>query len=174
VIVAVVQVLARDFLVPVMALEGLDFADGWQRLLAIARREQGRFAVYLLLKLVLSIAAGILFTIIAIIPLLVVVIPGIAAVVAARGVGMGWEVTTISLAIILGSVLILLLIYLIALVCVPATVFFPAFALHFFAARYPNLNVLLNPALLPQPPPMPQFSPPFEPPPLPQSPEPIG
>ena len=172
--VAAVQVLAKDFLVPVMALEGLDFADGWQRLLAIVRREQGRFAVYLLLKLVLSIAAGILFTIIAIIPLLVVVIPGITAVVAARAVGMGWEVTTISLAIILGTALILLLIYLIALVCVPATVFFPAFALHFFAARYPNLNVLLNPVPLPLSPRMPQASAPFEPPPLPQSPEPIG
>ena len=66
--VAVVQALARDFLVPIMALEDLDFADGWHRLLGMIQPEKGRFAVYLLLKLVLSIAAAIVFGIIAIIP----------------------------------------------------------------------------------------------------------
>jgi hypothetical protein len=157
------QVLARDFLVPIMALEGLDFADGWHRLLEMIGREKGRYAGYLLLKLVLAIAAGIIFTIIAIIPSLFVVIPSVVAVVAARAAGLGWTVTTISLAIILGTMLLFLLIYLIALVSVPATVFFPAYALHFLASRYPTLDALLHPA-----------PPPFEAPPLPPSPEPIG
>jgi hypothetical protein len=177
--VAVVQVLAKDFLVPLMALENLDFADGWHRLLGMIGREKGRYAVYLLLKLVLAIAAGILFTIIAIVPVLFVVVPGVVAVIAGRAVGMGWNVTTISLAIIFGSLLLLLLIYLIALVSVPATVFFPAYAMHFFAARYPTLDALLNPALAPAPPapespPVPESPPPFEAPPLPPSAEPIG
>ncbi len=141
-----VQFLARDFLVPIMALEGLDFADGWHRLLEMIRPEKGRFAVYLLLKLVLSIAAAILFSIIAIIPALFIFAPAAVAVVAGHEAGMGWSVTTISLAIIFGTVLLLLLIYLIALVCVPATVFFPAYAIHFLAARYPNLDALLHPA----------------------------
>jgi hypothetical protein len=173
---AVVQVLARDFLVPIMALEDLDFADGWHRLLAMIRPEKGRFAIYLLLKLVLSIAAAILFGIIALAPALFVVVPAAIAVVAGRAAGLGWNVTTISLAIIFGTVLLLLLIYLIALVCVPATVFFPAYALYFLAARYPNLNALLNPAPPPAPelPPLPETPPPFQPPPLPPSPEPIG
>ena len=160
----VVHALAKDFLVPIMALEGLDFADGWHRLLAMMRREKGRFAVYLLLKFVLSIAAGILFSIIAIIPLLFVVVPGVVAVVAGKAAGMGWNVTTISLAIILGSVLLFLLIYLVALVCVPATVFFPAYAMYFLTSRYPNLDALLNPPP-PTPPPAPE---------LPPLPEPIG
>ena len=174
---AVVQVLAKDFLVPIMALEDLDFADGWHRLLAMIGREKGRYAVYLLLKLVLSIAAAILFGIIAIIPALFVVVPGVVAVLVGRAAGMGWSVTTISLAIIFGTLLLLLLIYLIALVCVPATVFFPAYALHFFAARYPHLDALLNPAPTPpapELPPVPESPPPFEPPPLPPSAEPIG
>lgn len=166
---AVVQVLARDFLVPIMALENLDFADGWHRLLAMIRPEKGRYAVYLLLKLVFSIAAGILFSIIAIIPALFVVVPGVVAVIAGRTAGMGWNVTTISLAIIFGSLLLLLLIYLIALVSVPATVFFPAYAMHFFAARYPNLDALLNPAPTPPAPELPPV--PESPPP---SAEPIG
>jgi hypothetical protein len=174
---AVVQVLAKDFLVPLMALESLDFADGWHRLLAMIGREKGRFTVYLLLKLVLSIAAGILFSIIAIIPALFVVVPAVVAVVAGRAAGLGWNVPTISLAIIFGSLLLLLLIYLIALVCVPATVFFPAYAMHFFASRYPNLDALLNPAPTPpapELPPVPEPPPPFQAPPLPPSAEPIS
>ena len=174
---AVVQVLAKDFLVPIMALEDLDFADGWHRLLAMIRPEKGRYAVYLLLKLVLSIAAAILFGIIALIPALFIFVPAAAVVIAGHAAGMGWNVMTVSLAIIFGTLLLLLLIYLIALVSVPATVFFPAYALHFLAARYPNLDALLHPAPAPpapELPPVPESPPPFEAPPLPPSAEPIG
>ena len=172
----VVQVLARDFLVPIMALEGLDFADGWSRLLAIMRPEPGKYVVYLLLKLVLSIAAAILFGIIAIFPALAVIIPAVVLFLVGKAAGLGWNVTTISLAVILGTILLLILIYLIALVSVPATVFFPAYSIYFFAARYPNLDSLLHPApppAAPAPPTVPESSPP-EPPPLPPSPELIG
>jgi hypothetical protein len=160
-----------------MALEDLDFADGWHRLLGMIGREKGRYAVYLLLKLVLSLAASILFGILALFAALLVVIPGAAAVVAGHVAGLGWSVTTISLAIIFGSLLLLLLVYLIALVCVPATVFFPAYSIYFFAARYPLLDALLNPAPVPPVPELPpaqQFPPPFEAPPLPPSSQPIG
>ena len=176
VLVAVaVQVLARDFLVPIMALEGLDFADGWSRLLAMMRPEPGKYVVYLLLKLVLSIAAGILFGIIAIFPALAVVIPAVILVLVGKAAGLAWTVTTVSLAVIVGSLLFLILIYVIALVSVPATVFFPAYSIYFFASRYPNLDAILHPAPLPATPqaPLPE-SPPPEPPPLPPSPEPIG
>ncbi|MGB8010754.1 MAG: hypothetical protein WCF68_04015 [Terriglobales bacterium] len=175
-IAAVVQALAKDFLVPLMALDNLDFADGWHRLLAMIKPEKGRFAVYLLLKLVLSIAAGILFSIIAIVPALLIFVPAAIAVIAGHEAGMGLSVTTISLAIIFGTALLLLLIYLVALVSVPATVFFPAYALYFLAARYPTLDALLHPAPPPAPelPPVPESPPPFEAPPLPPSAEPIG
>jgi hypothetical protein len=173
----VIQALAKDFLVPIMALEDLDFAEGWHRLMTMIRLETGRFVVYLLLKLVLSIAAAILFTIVAIIPTVLVVAPGVVAVLAGKAAGVGWNVVTISLVIIFGSVLLLLLIYLIALVCVPGTVFFPAYALYFLAARYPILDALLNPTPVPPvaelPPAVAEFPPPVEPPPLPPSAEPI-
>lgn len=172
-----VRVLATDFLVPIMALEGVDFADGWSRLLALIRVEPGRYAVYLLLKIVLAIAAAILFGILAIIPAVVVAVPGVILVIAAHAAGMGWNVTTISMAVVVGTVFVAVLIYLVALVSVPATVFFPAYALHFFAARYPNLNVLLNPTPIPPPVPVPSAlpeNPPPEAPPANPSPEPIG
>lgn len=174
-IAASVQTLAKDFLVPIMALENVDFADGWSRLLALIRGEPGRYVVYLLLKLVLSIAAAILFSILAVIPALLVIIPAVVAVFAGKAAGLGWTVTTASLAIIVGTVLLAILVYLIALVSVPATVFFPAYAIHFFAGRYPNLAAILHPAppSVPQQPAVPE-NPPPEPPPLPPSPAPIG
>ncbi|HTR27201.1 MAG TPA: hypothetical protein VMI10_24730 [Terriglobales bacterium] len=180
----VVQMLGKDFLVPVMALDDVDFADGWSILLSLLRPEPGAFAIYLLLKFVLGIAAAILFGIIALIPVLIVVVPSVLVVVAAHSAGVGWNVATISLAVICGSVLFAFLIYLISFVCVPAIVFFPAYAIHFFAGRYPKLDAILHPAPpapvpaseappLPESPP-PSEMPPTEPPPLPPSPAPIG
>jgi hypothetical protein len=170
-VVAVVQALAKDFLVPLMALEDLDFADGWSRLLAMLHAEPGKYAVYILLKIALAIAAAILFGILAFIPALVVIVPCAIVVFGAIAAGVGWTVTTVSLAVIFGVMAFLLLIYLVAFVCVPATVFFPAYALYFFAGRYPILAAQLNPAPpAPQPPPVPEALPPG----LPPSPEPIG
>ena len=170
---AVVRVLAKDFLVPIMALEDLDFADGWSRLLGLMRAEPGKYLVYILLKVALAIAAAILFGIVAIIPALVVIVPSVIFVMAGAAAGLSWNVTTVSLVVILGTMVLLLLLYLVALVSVPATVFFPAYAMYFFAARYPNLAALLNPApapLAPEPPPVLETPTP----PLPPAPEPIG
>ena len=177
--VAVVQILAKDFLVPIMAFEGLDFADAWSRLLPMVSREKGKFFVYLLLKIVLAIAAAILFGIVAIIPTVGVVIPAVGAVLIGHYSGLGWTPFTVSMAVILGTILVLILIYLIALISVPATVFFPAFSIYFFAGRYAYLSAIVYPAPPPVPaPPAPQAPPipesPAEPPPLPPSPEPIG
>lgn len=170
---AAVQVLARDFLVPIMALEGLDFADGWSRLLALIRPEPGTYVVYLLLKLALAILAAILFAIISVIPILAIVLPVVTAVLLGKSAGLVWSVTTISLAVIFGTMLLLGVIYLIALVSVPAIVFFPAYAMYFLAARYPNLNLLLNPRPVTQAPESPLL--PEKPgPPMPPSPAPIG
>jgi hypothetical protein len=175
-----VQMLAKDFLVPIMALDDVDFADGWSRLLALIRPEPGNYAVYLLLKFVLGIAAAILFGILALIPAIVIILPAVLVVVAVHSAGVGWSVATVSLAVTLGTFLFALLIYVVSFVCVPATVFFPAYAIHFLAPRYPKLDAILHPAppmnAVPasELPPLPESPPPMEPPPLPPSPEPIG
>lgn len=155
-----VQLLAKDFLVPIMALEDVDFADGWSRLLTLIRPEPGRFVIYLLLKIVLALAAAVLFGILTLIPIFVAVAPAALALFAGYKAGLGWNVTTVSLAIIFGAILLLSLIYLVALISAPATVFFPAFSIYFFASRYPRLDALLNPA-----PPAPELPPAFEMPP---------
>jgi len=176
----VVQMLGKDFLVPVMALDDVDFADGWSILLSLLRPDAGAFAIYLLLKVALGIAAAILFGILAIVPVLIIIVPAVLAVLAAHSAGVGWSATTISLAVVGGSVLFAFLIYFISFVCVPAIVFFPAYAIHFFAGRYPKLDAILhpapavNPAPAPLPEALPPESPPEEPPPLPPNPERIG
>ncbi len=171
---AAVQLLAKDFLVPIMALEDVDFADGWSRLMALMRPEPGKYAIYLLLKIVLTIAAAIVFGILTLIPILALVVPAALAVFAGYKAGLGWNVTTVSVAVIFGGMLMAVLVYVVALVSVPATVFFPAFSIYFFASRYPKLDALLNP-----PPPVSELppvidAPPPDSPPLPPSPEPIG
>jgi hypothetical protein len=73
-----------------------------------------------------------------------------------------------------GCVLLVIFLLVTSLISVPAIVFFPAYSMHFFAARYPALHAVLYPVPpAPQIPPGPP-SPPYEPPPLPPSPEPAG
>ncbi len=94
---AAIQLLAKDFLVPIMALEDVDFADGWSRLVALMRPEPGKYAIYLVLKIVLATAAAIVFGIVTLIPILALVAPAALAVFAGYKVGLVWNVTTVSL-----------------------------------------------------------------------------
>jgi hypothetical protein len=176
VVVLVVHVLAKDFLVPVMGLEDLDFADGWGRLLAIMKPEKGSYAGYLLLKLGLTIGAFILFGILTVIMVVIYLIPvgglGAAVVLLGKQAGLTWTISTIALAVAVGGFAFALLLYLIALVSVPAIVFFPAYSIYFFASRYPALDALLHP--VPPMAPVPASEPPPGLPPLPSAAEPIG
>lgn len=167
-VAAIVQVLSKDFLVPIMAIEGLDFADGWSRLFAFLRPELGKYAFYVFMRFILSIVAAIIFGIASIIPVLIVGVPSALLVLIVIWSGAGWNPATISLTIIFGMMAFLVLILLVALVCVPGTIFFPAYALYFFAARYPSLAELLRPA--PPAPTTPAIEPPLPESPPPQSP----
>ncbi|HEY1800745.1 MAG TPA: hypothetical protein VGG46_07400, partial [Terriglobales bacterium] len=57
-----------------------------------------------------------------------------------------WDVFTISIAVVVGCIALAIIIYLVSLISVPVIVFFPAYSIYFFAARYPLLNNLLNPS----------------------------
>jgi hypothetical protein len=109
---------------------------------------------------------------------LIVAIPtiglSIIAVLTGKTAGLTWNVYSITLAVVVGSILFAIFLYLIALISVPVIVFFPAYSIYFFAARYPALSAALYPpaanAL-----PVPQGAvPPYEPPPLPPFPQTAG
>ncbi len=146
---AVVQLLTKDFVVPQMALEGIGAIEGWRRLWPMIQVEKGGYAVYIVMKVVLAIGAGIVIGIASIILALLVAIPVvgvvIAAVVAGKTTGLTWNASTITAAVVAGCVLLAIFLYLIALISVPAIVFFPAYSIYFFAARYRPLSLVLYP-----------------------------
>jgi hypothetical protein len=50
---------------------------------------------------------------------------------------------------VVGCILLGIFLYLVSLVSVPVIVFFPAYSIYFFAARYPRLSAILNAAWSP-------------------------
>ncbi len=172
---SVVYVLTKDFVVPQMALENVNAIEGWRRLWAMIRSETGAYAGYIGMKIVMAIGAGIVIGITTLILGLIVAIPtaalSILAVLTGKTAGLTWNAYTITLAIVVGMVLLAGFLYLIALISVPVIVFFPAYSIYFLASRYPALSAALYP---PAPLMSPAFSAPEQPPPLPPAPEPIG
>ena len=166
-----VHVFTKDFVVPQMALENIGAVEGWRRLLPRLRAEKGGYAGYIAMKIVMALGAAVVIGIITFIVLLILLIPvggfGIVAVIAGKAAGLTWNLYTITLAVVAGCVVLAVLLYVMALISVPAIVFFPAYSIHFFAARYAALDALLHPG--PLIPPLPAI-----PPPLPPPPEPIG
>jgi hypothetical protein len=147
--VITIQVLAKDFVVPQMALENATVGEGWSRLWAMMKEEKGGYAGYLGMKLVLAIAAAVGLGILTIIVILILLIPvggvGIVAVLVGRAAGLSWNPVTFAIVIVLGALVLLCLMFLAGLISVPATVFFPAYSMHFFAERYPALHAVLHP-----------------------------
>ena len=154
VIVAVVHVLTKDFVVPQMALENIGAVEGWRHLWPMIRAEQTGYAAYVGMKIVLAIGAGIVIGIASLILVFLIAIPaaglGIIAVLTGKTAGLTWNVFTITIAVVVGCILLAVFLFLTSLIAVPAIVFFPAYAIYFFAARYRPLSVVLYP---PPPPP---------------------
>ena len=175
VVTAVIFVLTKDFVVPQMALENIGAMEGWRRLWAMIQAEKGAYAGYIGLKIALAIGAGIVVGIATVILGLIIAIPTIGlsvlAVLTGKSAGLTWNAYTITLAVVVGSVLLAFFLYLVSLISVPVIVFFPAYSIYFFAARYRPLSALLYP--VPQ---AAQIASPLPtgPPPLPPSPEPAG
>ena len=175
---AVIHVLTKDFVVPQMAMEGIGAVEGWRRLWPMIQAEKGGYAVYVVMKVLLAIGAGIVITIVSVILGLLVAIPtaglAIVAVITGKSAGLTWNVLTISVAVVVGCVLLAAFLYFLALIAVPVIVFFPAYSIYFFAARYRALHLVLYPPPVPAPTLETGGGPPEEPPPLPMTPETIG
>ena len=178
IVMAVIFVLTKDFVVPQMALENIGAMEGWRRLWLMMQAEKISYAGYIGMKIALAMGAAIILGIVGFILALIIFIPAagvaIAVVFAGKTAGLEWTAYTITLAVVAGCILLVAFLLLIAMISVPVIIFFPAYSIYFFAARYPALSAVLYPA-----PPAPliapaAFSPPNEPPPLPPAPAPIG
>jgi hypothetical protein len=146
---AVGSLFTKDFVVPVMALEGHGALDGWRRLLPMLGQEKGAYALYVLMKIVLAIGSALLFGIIEFLVIFVMVIgaglAGVAIFLVAKGAGITWNPLTIGLTIVAGGAVLLLLLAVTTLISTPAMVFFQAYSIHFFGSRYPVLETAMSP-----------------------------
>lgn len=165
----IIFVLAKDFAVPVMALEGATFTEAWRRVWRMVKDETLSIAGYFGMKIVLTVGAGIIFGIIGFVVILIVLLPvgglGVAGIFAGKAAGLDWNVYTITAVVCAAIVIFMLLMVVISLISVPVAIFFPSYALYFFAGRYKPLHD----RLFPSPPPAP-VAPPLAPEPPPEIP----
>ena len=150
----VAGLFAKDFCVPVMALENVGVAEAWRRLLPMLQREKMAFAGFVLMKIVLAVGSAIVFGIAMLLILVAVAIPlvvvGVVMFLVAKGVGLGWNPATFSVVVLLGGTVLMGLFYLLALVSTPAMVFFQAYALNYLGGRYAPLGAIVSAPPAPQ------------------------
>jgi hypothetical protein len=148
-VMALIQVMTKDFVVPQMALEDISAMEGSRRLWLWLKHDKAGYAGYIGMKIVLAIGAGMALGIVSFIVLLALLIPiggvGIVAVLAAKAAGWTWTWYNIALAVVAGSIVLAILIFVFSWIAVPVIVFFPAYSIYFFAPRYAQLAALLWP-----------------------------
>lgn len=175
---ATIFVLTKDFVIPQMAIERISAFEAWRRLWYMMKAEAGAYAAYIGMKILMAVGAGILVAIATVILGLIIAVPtiglSIVAILTGKSAGLTWNVYTITVAVVVGLILLAIFFYLVALISVPVIVFFPAYAIYFFAARYPGLETLLHGTPSPIPPMGAAFGLPGETPPLPPAAAPIG
>jgi hypothetical protein len=148
--VALLIMLTDDLAVPLMYADCLPLPSAWRKLWQKMRHDPMSFAVYILLRFVLSVGVSVA-VLLFLVPLLVGIFSGaviLAAVVVLAlhlvGLTWVWSLPTISLAfaglLLLGAILVILL----SAVGMPGQVFLQDFGLRFIAARSPSLESLCS------------------------------
>jgi hypothetical protein len=159
---ALIALLARDFVVPVMALDNVGVIEGWRRVIAMLGAEMKACAGYVLMKIVLVVGSAILFGILTLIAVFLLFIPlsiaGVAAYFFAKAEGLLWSFPAIAIGVVLGAIALAVILYVVAFISSPAMVFFQAYVIHFLGPRYPALGERISP---PPAPPTPAVPPPF-------------
>ena len=151
---AVVSTLAKDFVMPVLALDDLSVGDAWSAVWRVAASEPGAWAAYMGMKLLCAIGSSIALTIafvIAMLPAFIVIgIPvGILVVLgvfAFKTIGAVAGIIVCCIAALLAAAGIVCLLLILT---APISVFFTSYALYFFGGRYPKLAALLSPQPIP-------------------------
>jgi hypothetical protein len=148
-VLAIIEMLGRDFLVPVMAFEDVGAMDGWERLLAMMGVEKSAYVVYVLMKIVLAMGGAIIFTILNLIVILVLLIPlgllGLAGYLIGSALGITWNISTELLLAGVGLLAIAGILYVVGFVYAPGLVFFQSYTVEFFAPRYGPLGSKMFP-----------------------------
>ena len=160
---AVTALFAKDFCVPIMAMEKIGIMDAWRRFVPMLAGEKMAFTGYVLMKIVLTIAAaiivGIATVLIFLFLLIALAIAGAIIFFGGKAIGLTFNVATISILVVLGGVIFAGLLYVVGLINTPAMVFFQAYTQYFIGSRYPPVGEILFPPP-PEPPPPTHDAPP--------------
>jgi hypothetical protein len=150
IVLAIVSTLAKDFVMPVLALDDFSLGDAFSAVWRVVASEPGAWVVYMIMKVICAVGSAIALTVslvIALIPAIVVIgIPvGLVFVLGALafktlGVGVGIAICIVG-ALLAAAGFLCVFMVLIA----PITVFFASYAFYFFGGRYPKLAALLWP-----------------------------
>jgi hypothetical protein len=142
--VALIALFARDFVVPVMALENVGIIDGWRRVITLLGAEKKSYAGYVLMKIVLVVGGTIIFGILTLIAVFLLFIPisiaGVGAYFFVKSQGLLWSFPVIAIGIVLGAIVLAGILYVTAFISAPAMVFFQAYVIDFLGSRYPALG----------------------------------
>lgn len=158
---AIVSTLAKDFVMPVLALDDLTLGDAWSAVWRVVASEPRAWAGYMGMKLLCAIGSSIALTIafvVAMLPAFIVIgIP--VGILVALGI-LAFKTIGAVFGIIICGIAVLLavagFICLLLILTAPVSVFFTSYALYFFGGRYPKLAALLWPQPIP-PTPSPQI-----------------
>jgi hypothetical protein len=161
IVAAIIASLANDFGVPLLALDDMTIGGAWHALRQMIAAEPWAYAGYLGMKLVLSIAAGIITALAGIFIFLILLIPGaVAAIVGVAIAKAAGPIVGIILAVVGGLLALATALIISMLLSAPIAIFFTSYSLHFYGGRYPTLGAVLWPQ-----PPAPVAPPSFTPPP---------
>jgi hypothetical protein len=145
----VIALFAKDFCIPIMAMENMGVLDAWRRLLPMLAAEKLPFTGYVLMKILLAIGNAVIVGIATFMALIALLIPlGIGGVIiffVGKAAGLTLNPATISILVVTGGVLLTGFIYLIGLINTPSMVFFQSYVLHFIGSRYPAVGSVLFP-----------------------------
>ena len=143
----ILTTLAKDFLVPMLALDDLSIADAWEALKQSIRAEPAAYASYVSMKLVLVLASTVLMSMVLLLLFVLMIVPGmlLATLTAAAAKSLGVAaMAVLGTAILIGTLLLAGLAFGVTILCAaPIAVFFQSYSLYFMGGRYPKLGALL-------------------------------
>lgn len=141
----------RDFVLPVVALEGTSIGTAWQCAMDALSAEPGEFALYFLLKLIVTFVLVVVRVVVFVLAVVLLAVPfvliGILPVIFFHGFGV------IGAAIAILVAFVLLFAYFITSICLlfaisgPVSAFVVSWGLYFYGGRYALLGEMLEPAV---------------------------
>lgn len=138
-------VVAHDFVTPIMYREKIPMKEAWNKILHAGAFHIQKIIYYILIVIGFAIAAAVLQAIVSVVVMLgglvvggIVVVPGIFLI----KIIPVFKVPLIILGVVLGVGLLLIVCVAVAMVMLPASIFFRAFALTYLTRFYPDCDLL--------------------------------